>query len=94
MKVYWSQDAQRQLAAIHQYIAQSSTDYANRMVERLMSRSEQIAIFPFSGRRVPEYDLPQIRELFEGPYRLIYRICSDHIEILLVLHGARDARLG
>ena len=60
------------------------------MVDRLTSRSEQIAAFPKSGRRVPEYEAEDIREIVERPYRIIYRVKSDQIDILAVVHGARQ----
>jgi plasmid stabilization system protein ParE len=60
------------------------------MVDRLTRRSQQIAKFPFSGRRVPEYDADQIREVIEGSFRVIYHIKSDQIDVLAVIHGAMD----
>lgn len=90
MKVHWTRTAERHLDAIHSYIAQDSLEYARRMVDRLTKRSQQIAIFPFSGRRVPEYDMNQIREVIEGPYRIIYHINRDGIDILAVVHAAMD----
>ena len=56
MKVNWTDTAEGHLDAIYAYIAQDSPEYAGRMVDRLTRRSQQIAKFPFSGRRVPEYD--------------------------------------
>ncbi len=44
---------------------------------------------PISGRKVPEYEAEDIRELIEKPYRIIYRIKSDQIDVLAVIHGAR-----
>ena len=43
-----------------------------------------------SGRRVPEYGLDQIREVFSGPYRIIYHVGPDWIDVLAVIHGARN----
>ena len=60
------------------------------MVDRLTRRSQQIADFPLSGRRVPEYEMDQIREIIEGPFRIIYHIKSDQIDVLAVIHGARN----
>jgi len=90
MKVHWTDTAQDHLAAIHAYIARDSMQYALRMVDRLTRRSQQIADFPFGGRRVPEYDMDQIREVVEGPYRVIYHIKPDRIDVLAVIHAARD----
>jgi toxin ParE1/3/4 len=93
MKVHWTDTAQRHLDAIYHFIAQDSTAYAKRMVDRLTRRSVQIGEFPFSGRSVPEYEMEQIREVIEGPYRIIYYIKADQIDVLAVLHGARDITL-
>jgi plasmid stabilization system protein ParE len=59
------------------------------MIDRLTKRSEQIAVFPRSGRMVPEYEAPDIREVIERPYRIIYRIKTDQIDILAVVHSAQ-----
>jgi addiction module RelE/StbE family toxin len=88
MNVYWTENAQKNLAAIHTYIAQNSSRYAQRMIDRLTSRSQQISSHPLSGRTVPEYEMDQIREVLEGPYRIIYYIKPDQIDILAVIHGA------
>ena len=90
MKVHWTDTAEGHLNAIYAYIAQDSPEYARRMVDRLTRRSQQIAEFPFSGRRVPEYDVDQIREMIEGSFRIIYHIKVDQIDVLAVIHGARD----
>jgi addiction module RelE/StbE family toxin len=93
MKVHWTDTAQRHLDAIYHFIAQDSPAYAKRMVDRLTRRSQQIGEFPFSGRSVPEYEMQQIREVIEGPYRIIYYITADQIDVLAVLHGAQDITL-
>jgi len=66
MKVHWTDTAEDHLDAIYAYIAQDSPQYAILMVDRLTRRSQQIANFPLSGRKVPEYEMEQIREVIEG----------------------------
>jgi toxin ParE1/3/4 len=57
VKVYWTETAVENLSAIYTYIAQTSTQYASRLVDRITRRSEQIASFPLSGRIVSDlYD--------------------------------------
>jgi len=90
MKVHWTDTAEGHIDAIYAYIALDSPEYAKRMVDRITRRSQQIADFPFSGRKVPEYDIDQIREVIEGPYRIIYHIKPDQIDVVAVIHGARD----
>jgi toxin ParE1/3/4 len=91
VKVFWTDAAVAQLESLHNYIAQASPEYARRIVDRLTSRSIQISAFPFSGRAVPEYELPEVREVIEGSHRVIYLIeeDEDRIEVLAVIHCSR-----
>ena len=74
MKVLWTESALGQLQGIYDFIAQTSPEYALRMIDRLTRRSIQIAQFPFSGRMVPEYEENEVREVLEWPFRIIYFI--------------------
>ncbi len=89
MKVRWTDNALKHLLDIYEYISDNSPVYARRMVDRLTRRSEQIANFPMSGRKVPEYAAEDIRELIEKPYRIIYRIKPNQIDVLAVVHSAQ-----
>ncbi|MFN7908346.1 MAG: type II toxin-antitoxin system RelE/ParE family toxin [Microcystis sp.] len=90
MKVFWTETAVNHLSAIYNYISQNCPQYAQRLVERLTRRSEQIANFPFSGRLVPEFETEQIREVIEVSYRIIYYIKPEQIDVIAVLHAARN----
>ena len=92
MIVHWTENAIEHLVNIYEYIAINSPTYGKKMVDRITRRSEQIAEHPLSGRKVPEYDAEDIRELIEKPYRIIYRIKPDQIDVLAVIHGARLLR--
>jgi toxin ParE1/3/4 len=89
MKVQWTDNAVAHLVNVYEYIALNSPTYAKQMVDKITNRSMQIAANPLSGRKVPEYDSDVIRELIEQPYRIIYRIKKDQIDIPAVIHGAR-----
>lgn len=90
MNVFWTSTAEEHLDAIYHYIAKDSPNYAKRMVDRLTARSIQIAEYPSSGRTVSEYELPQLREVIEGPFRIIYCIKPDGIDVLAVIHAAQN----
>jgi plasmid stabilization system protein ParE len=90
VKVHWTGTAEQHLDSIYRYIESHSPTYARTIVDRLTKRSIQIGAFPFSGRVVPEYELDQIREVLEGPYRIIYYITPDQIDVLAVIHGAQN----
>lgn len=89
MRVNWTNTAVDHLVNIYEYISLNSPTYAKGMVDRITRRSSQIAGNPLSGRMVPEYQAQDIRELIENPYRIIYRIKQNQIDILAVIHGAR-----
>ena len=75
--------------SIYEYISKDSPLYAQRMVDRLTQRSEQIATFPWSGRKVPEYEAENIREEIEESYRIIYRIKPNQLDVLGVIHSSQ-----
>jgi addiction module RelE/StbE family toxin len=89
MRVHWTQNAVEHIVNIYEHIALNSPTYANRMVDKITRRSEQITAQPLSGRKVPEYQTDDIRELIEKPYRIIYRIKADQIDVVAVIHAAR-----
>ncbi|MBF2015096.1 MAG: type II toxin-antitoxin system RelE/ParE family toxin [Rivularia sp. T60_A2020_040] len=90
MKVFWTETAVENLSAIYTYIAQNSPQYADRIIDRITKRSQQIANFPLSGRIVIEFETEQIREVIEGSYRIIYYIKPEQIDVLAVIHGAQE----
>jgi plasmid stabilization system protein ParE len=74
MTVVWSNRALRSLADIHTRIAVESTETANRTVDRLLRRGDQLGAFPNLGKTVDRYGRRGIRELVEPPYRIVYRV--------------------
>ncbi len=90
MNVRWTDHAEEDLDAIHAFIAQDSLSHANRMIDKITARSKQIGTFPQSGRQVPGFGLPQIREVREGSYRIIYHILPEGVEVISILHASRD----
>lgn len=89
MSVFWTRNAKQELQAIHDYIAQNSPRYAQGVIDRITRKTELLARFPHLGTEVPEYGVESIRELLEYPYRIIYRIRQDRVDVLSIVHGAR-----
>ncbi|MCB1032226.1 MAG: type II toxin-antitoxin system RelE/ParE family toxin [Acidobacteria bacterium] len=91
MKIFWSDRAISDLAEIRDYIAEDSPAAAGRVLERIFSVVENLALFPDQGRQVPEAeDLPDVRELLVDSYRVIYRRRSSEVEVASVVHARRD----
>jgi toxin ParE1/3/4 len=89
MNVCWTEAALGDLRAIEAYIGRRSPQYAQGMVERIFARSERLSFQPRLGPIVPEYEEETLRELFENPYRIVYRIADQQIDVVAVVHAAR-----
>lgn len=89
MRVHWTVEAKAQLKAIETHIAQDSPVVAKRTITQLAHRCRQIGELPRTGRKVPEFDRDDLRELLERPYRIIYRIKTDQIDIVTLWHYRR-----
>ena len=90
MKIVWTEPAVEDLRELHAYIARDSEMYASGFVERIILAVEQVADHPRVGRVVPEKNDKDVRELLYQHYRILYRIKGEQIEVLTVIHGARD----
>jgi plasmid stabilization system protein ParE len=88
-EVRWTPQAADDAEAITDFIAADSPQYASLFAIDVLAAVDRLAVFPRSGRIVPELNDPDIREVILGNYRIVYRIRPDLIEILTVYHGAR-----
>ncbi len=77
MRVELTAHAIARLRQIHAYVSVDSPRNADALIERLLSRAESLESLPLRGRRVPEYERDDIREVQEQPYRVIYRVSCD-----------------
>lgn len=86
MRVFWTPDAKAWLREIETYIAEDSPKAARDTAVRLIRRSLELERPPLVGKQLARYAPADVRELLERPYRLIYRVLADRIEIITVLH--------
>jgi toxin ParE1/3/4 len=88
-RVVWSRRASEDMAAIADYIAADSPTYAGIVVKKVVNQTRALSRFPRSGRKVPEFDNEEIRELLVYSYRVIYRLEEREVVIAAVIHGKR-----
>jgi plasmid stabilization system protein ParE len=90
-RLMWSPSARFDLREIFAYIAEDDSLAAGRFIRGLFDAVERLPSFPESGRIVPEFGDPSIREVIRQPCRIVYRIKVDSgtIEIARVWHAAR-----
>jgi toxin ParE1/3/4 len=89
-RIDWTERAHGDLRAIHAYIARDSKRYADGVISRIKARTRRLRAWPLSGSIVPEWNAPDLREVYSGQYRIVYRVETDRVLILTVLHGARS----
>jgi len=94
VNVVWSDRALRSLAEIHRHVSTESEEAANRTVDGILKRGDHLATFPRLGRVVHRYKRPNIRELVEAPYRIVYRVRREAVEIIDVFSLGTVAAVG
>ena len=90
--VRWTQRARDDLRDIHDFIARDSPRAAEALVERLLTATERLAVFPESGRVVPEFPALGYREIIVSGYRVLHRLAGNTVWITAVVHGRRLLR--
>lgn len=87
-KIRRTQQADEDLIAIWLSVAHENPVAADRILDAIESRWDQLARHPFSG--MARNDIaPGIRHLVIGQYLTLYQISEDTIEIVRILHGRR-----
>ena len=90
LQITWSPKAASHLEQICEYIAQDSRVYARIFAEKVFAILHTTAQFPASGRVVPEFDRPALREKIFGNYRIVYRLKPEKLEVVAICHGAKQ----
>lgn len=90
MRVEWSDFARDDLADLVRYINRDSQFYARRFGEKVVLATRRLREFPQSGRIIPESEDKSLREIIVQGYRVMYRLESDRVLILAIMHGSRD----
>jgi toxin ParE1/3/4 len=89
VRIAWTRPALADVLEIKEYIAAASPRYAQLVAERLFAAVERLEAYPLSGRMVPELRTATVREVVEPPYRIVYRIRAEVLEIIAVVHSVR-----
>jgi len=90
MKIIWTKSAVLNLESIKSYIAQDSQYYSVELTEKIFGAVEKLSGFPRLGREVPEIKKENIREIIYGNYRILYRIDTEVLYIIAIIHATRD----
>jgi plasmid stabilization system protein ParE len=88
--INWTDFAIENLNTIGDYIEKDSFVYAQRFVNYLFDSVDILEQNPLAGRKIPEFNNDNIRELIRGSYRIVYKIIDGiTVDILTIHHSAR-----
>ncbi len=85
-----SAQAKADLRETWAYIRGDNPVAAARWVQRLRARARAAGRDPGTGRKVPECDRDDVREVFVGTYRIVYRVSESEVLLLFVMEGHKQ----
>jgi toxin ParE1/3/4 len=88
MRVLLAKQAEVDFDVITEGLASLNLKAASTLTERFRQKFTSLEQFPELGARL--VNKPSLRMTFVTPYVLYYLIYEDHVEIVRILHGARD----
>ena len=89
-EIAWTEEAQRWLADIFEYIAVDNPQAAMRTVQGIHARAQELAKFPEIGYRYSG-TARHVRIVLYGHYRIAYLVKDEgNVDILGVFHGSLD----
>jgi toxin ParE1/3/4 len=68
------------------YIALDHVPTAIKWAHGVFEQCQKLSDQPQSGRIVPEFRRPEIREVIHGNYRLVYELKTNQIDMLTIWH--------
>jgi len=90
-RVLKSPSAESDLDEIWLYIALDNIDIADRFIDELNEQCESLADFPEMGKAC-DVLAPDLRMFPVDNYLIFYRPVEEGVEIVRVIHGARDIK--
>ena len=90
MKVIVTNAALDDLLQIGQAIRTDNPQRAETFVSEIYDRCRRLGAMPRAFPLLPNWEERGIRRRPFGDYLIFYRINKDQVEVLHVLHGARD----
>ena len=90
-EIVWTEEAERWLRDIHDYIASDNPVAAAKVIADIFEKSQVLRRFPKIGHKYRDEPEGEIRILLYGHYRIAYLLRpSQAIDVLGVFHGALD----
>ena len=90
MKVILQPSAINDLADIATFIRTDNPERAASFVDEIQSRCESLGVMPNAYPLLARHTKSGIRRCAYRDYLIFYRVAPDQVDVLHILHGARD----
>jgi addiction module RelE/StbE family toxin len=90
VKLVFTDEAKADLVQIGDWIAKDNPLRAVTFVDELEECCRQLTSMPKAYQLVPRLEALGVRRVPHGDYLIFYRVIDDTVEVIHVLHGARD----
>jgi toxin ParE1/3/4 len=88
--------AERDLEALHNYVVVNrSGKEAEALLDGILDKIITLEEFPLRGPICPELDrlgISEFRQIYHGPYRLIYRVVDKTVYVMIIADSRRDMK--
>ena len=86
-------NAKKDLREIISYIARNNPKTALKILEKIETKIDTLDHFPYRGGYIPELlkrNIKDYRQLLESPWRIIYKIDKNVVNVLLIVDSRRN----
>ena len=71
------------------YTEQGVPGVGDRLISEIVARAETLSDHPETGRIVPEFGQPFLREIVHPPFRIVYRRKPESVRIVRIWRSER-----
>lgn len=90
MRVVVTNKAKADLVEIGEFIRQNNPARAITFVDEILDHCASLADMPLAYTLIPRYEHHGIRRCAYRDYLVFYRVIEDRVEVIHILHGARN----
>ena len=90
MKLIIARSALNDLEAIKAYYLERAVpEIGQKFVSTILEKAQRLIEHPDSGRKVPEFDQEQVREIIHPPFRVVYMRHTSAVNLVRVWRSER-----
>ncbi len=93
--IHWQEPASLDLVEIIEFVWRDRPSAARKLGREILTVAKRLSSQPRRGKPVPElqgHGVSEYRQIYVGPYRVIYSVSSETIDILAVMDGRRSVQ--